>query len=265
MSDARAKKTRIRAGHKGVATRRVKEVDELLAAITPGRPADATKLAQLRLSLREKLETISKLDDELFELIDDEGELTSEIDQADIFKQSIYATLVKLDDQLNPKGPPATASAPATSAPTPASHARLPKLNIRPFNGDIRKWTTFWDSFESSIHSNTTLSDVEKFTYLQSLLEHSAREAISGLTLSSANYSEAISVLKGRYGNKQKIIALHMDTLLNLEPVTSQHNLTSIRRLYDQIEANLRSLGVTSDTYTSLLLPVVIKKIPSEI
>ena len=103
MSDARAKKTRIRAGHKGVATRRVKEVDELLAAITPGRPADATKLAQLRLSLREKLETISKLDDELFELIDDEGELTSEIDQADIFKQSIYATLVKLDDQLTPK------------------------------------------------------------------------------------------------------------------------------------------------------------------
>ena len=109
---------------------------------------------------------------------------------------------------------------------------------------------------------------MEKFTYLQSLLEHSAREAISGLTLSSANYSEAISVLKGRYGNKQKIIALHMDTLLNLESVTSQHNLTSIRRLYDQIEANirgLRSLGVTSDTYASLLLPVVIKKIPSEI
>ena len=30
---------------------------------------------------------IGKLDDELFELIDDEGELTSEYDQAGIFKQ----------------------------------------------------------------------------------------------------------------------------------------------------------------------------------
>ena len=92
MSDARAKKTRIRVGHKGVATS-MKEVDELVAAITPGHPADAMKLVQLRLSLREKLETIGKLDDELFELIDDKEELTSEINQADIFKQSIYAIL----------------------------------------------------------------------------------------------------------------------------------------------------------------------------
>ena len=108
MSDARTKKTRIRMGHKGAETHRVKEADELLAAITPAHPADATKLAQLQLSLQEKLETIGKLDDELFELIDDEGELTSEIDQADIFKQSIYGTLVKLDDQLNTKSLPAT-------------------------------------------------------------------------------------------------------------------------------------------------------------
>ena len=107
MSDARAKKTRIRVGHKGVVTHCMKEVDELVAAITPGHPADATKLVQLRLSLREKLEAIGKLDDELFELIDDKEELTSEINQADIFKQSIYAMLARLDDQLNPKSLPA--------------------------------------------------------------------------------------------------------------------------------------------------------------
>ncbi len=75
---------------------------------------------------------------------------------------------------------------------------RLPKLSIRPFNGDITQWTTFWDSFKSSIHENPTLSDIDKFNYLRSLLERSARESIGGLTLTAPNYKEAVSILKER-------------------------------------------------------------------
>ena len=45
MSRARTKKTRIREGHKGVASRHMKEVDDLLSAVAPGRPADARKQA----------------------------------------------------------------------------------------------------------------------------------------------------------------------------------------------------------------------------
>ena len=41
----------------------------------------------------------------------------------------------------------------------------------------------------------------EKGYYLNSLLEHSAHEAVSGLTLTSANYQVAISVLK-RFGTQ---------------------------------------------------------------
>ena len=73
---------------------------------------------------------------------------------------------------------------------------KLPKLTIRPFNGDLTAWTTFWDSFEAAIHRNDELSDIDKFNYLRSLLEHTAREAISGFSLTSANYGEAISILK---------------------------------------------------------------------
>ena len=96
-------------------------------------------------------------------------------------------------------------------------------------------WTTFRDSFESSIHNNTGLSNIDKFNYLNSLLERSAAEAISGLTF---NYDEAITILKKRFGNKQLIINEHMDILLNMDAVTSSYNLRGLIRLFDLVESN---------------------------
>ena len=32
-----------------------------------------------------------------------------------------------------------------------SAHVKLPKLSLKWFSGDLTKWTTFWDSFESAI------------------------------------------------------------------------------------------------------------------
>ena len=72
---------------------------------------------------------------------------------------------------------------------------KLPKLKLRPFGGELTQWTSFWESFEAAVH-NPDLTSVEKFNYLASVLERSAREAISGLSLTASNYEEAISTLK---------------------------------------------------------------------
>ena len=101
----------------------------------------------------------------------------------------------------------------------------LPKLSLKKFSGDVTTWTTFWDTFESAIHKNPNLSDIDKFNYLNSLLENAAADAISGLTLTSGNYNEAIVILKKRFGNKQLAINKHMDVLLKLDPVTSIYDL----------------------------------------
>ena len=88
---------------------------------------------------------------------------------------------------------------------------KLPKLQLPKFNGRVTEWNSFWDSFNSAIHSNPSISNVNKFNYLQSLLEGSASRAIKGLTLTSANYDNAISILQERYGKTQQTIAAHMD------------------------------------------------------
>ena len=43
----------------------------------------------------------------------------------------------------------------------------LPKLDIVSFNGNKLYWYEFWDSFESSVHYNKRLSNIEKFNYLK--------------------------------------------------------------------------------------------------
>ena len=109
-----------------------------------------------------------------------------------------------------------------------SSHVQLPKLQLRSFSGDLTKWTNFWESFESPVHNNENLSDIEKFNYLTFLLEHSAREVVSGLALTAANYHRAIDILKKRFGCKQQIVNKHMDTLLQVEGVSSSQNTRAL-------------------------------------
>lgn len=110
---------------------------------------------------------------------------------------------------------------------------KLPKLSLPHFNGDLKKWPTFWDSYESAIRKNDELTDIDKFKYLRSLLKCPALDAIAGLAWSAVNYKEAVEILQKRFGNKPLIISKHMETLLNAEPLTSDQSLKELRHLYD--------------------------------
>ena len=241
------------------------QIDALLADGTP----DVSKLSQLKLSLQKKLGTIKLIDGKFLDLIE-EDKVTTEIEQADSFKEGIYASMIRIDECTTVRAVSAMSPAPPTLDPCASTsqdrdRVKLPKLTLHPFNGEMTQWTTFWESYESAIHNK---SDIDKFNYLNSLLERTAREAISGLALSSANYHKAVAILKKHLGNKQQIIAKHMDILLNLEAVTSSHDLRALRRLYDLTESHvqsLKSLGVDPSSYGSMLSLVLLNKLPSDL
>ena len=86
-----------------------------------------------------------------------------------------------------------------------AQYYRLPKISLPYFSGDILQWQSFWDSYESTIHSSVNLTDVQKFTYLKSQLEGSAASVIEGFAMTNANYARAIDLLQERFGQQQKI------------------------------------------------------------
>ena len=167
--------------------------------------------------------------------------------------------------------PPTAADLPGMPHSRPhhtAPQVKLPKLSIKRFNGDMTRWVMFWDTFNSTIHTNPSLSRVDKFNYLVSLLESSAAEAIAGLSITAANYDEAISTLKKRFGNSQLIVNQHMEALLNVGTVSSHHDIKGLRKLNDTVESHvrgLRALGVPTESYGGLLTSVIISKLPPEI
>jgi hypothetical protein len=98
-------------------------------------------------------------------------------------------------------------------------------------------------------------------------LEGSALLVIKGLALTEENYKVAIDILKQHYGNTQVVISAHMDEMLKL-PDCSTGKVRDLRRVYDKINVNVRgleALGVKSEQYGSLLILVIMSKLPPEL
>jgi len=144
---------------------------------------------------------------------------------------------------------------------------KLPKLYLPKFTGDITKFQTFWDGFNSAIHMNSELSPIDKFNYLKALLDGSAANVIQGLSLTEDNYLAAVELVKERYGKPQKIIATHVDELMRL-PNCSGDKLSQLRLVYDRVNVKIRcldSLGMPASQYGCFLIPIIMSKISDDV
>lgn len=57
-------------------------------------------------------------------------------------------------------------------------YIKLPKLYIKIFYSDCTQFTTFWNTFKTSIYENKTPAKIEIFHYLKSYLSGAAANAI---------------------------------------------------------------------------------------
>lgn len=236
-------------------------------------------MRQQEATLRDKCAVLKEYDDAILELLKDE-EIEAEIEQAGSYSEKIQLALCEIKtalEQVVPTSmtgaggleagtshPPAAPAVPTAAGVTTPS---LLKITLRKFSGDHLQWFTFWDSFKSAVHDSSELTDIYKFNYLHSLLEHSAAEAVAGLALTAANYTEAINILQKWFGDRQLIIGKHMETLLNLEPVTT-YNERHLGQMYDKVESHVRAfkaLGILLESYGSLLTSTLLNKVPADI
>ena len=92
----------------------------------------------------------------------------------------------------------------ATPATQKSAGVKLPKLEVRKFNRSLYEWQEFWILFESAIHTNESLSNIDKFSFLRRLLLEPARYKIAGFLLTSANYESTTDFLKREYRKKAR-------------------------------------------------------------
>ena len=215
------------------------------------------------------MSTLNEYDQKILTVCD-VANIENEIEESQRAVEKIMESKRKIDLKLKRRSNESSGQNHESNASTsqePKAKARLPKLSLPKFRGDVTKWSTFWDSFQSAIHDNREISKVDKFNYLNSVLEGTAARAIAGLTLTASNYDNAVEILQDRFGKPQQIISAHMDELIKLQP---SHNdrPASLRYVYDQISVHVRglaSLGISTEQYGSLLIPVVMSKLPNEI
>ena len=153
----------------------------------------------------------------------------------------------------------------STAGQRPA--VKLPKLEIVKFKGDYTKWQSFIESFKAAIHSSATLSNIDKFNYLRCYVARDAFNTIEGLSLTNDNYIKALELLEDRYVNKQAIITAHTKNLLKLRRVETNLEVISLRRLYDDVQAHVRSLqrlGINEENYGTFLAPIIMELLPHE-
>ena len=66
---------------------------------------------------------------------------------------------------------------------------QIAEIGMKRFNSRPTEWQAFIDGFDSAVHSNPKLSNIDKMNYLKSLVEGPAAAAIKGLPLTSENYN----------------------------------------------------------------------------
>ena len=86
----------MRAAHRGSVTRQPGQVDKTLESADTH---DVRRLKQLKQSLVSKLDILSKTDDELIELVN-EQQLDAEVEQADLIKENISIAVISIDDAV---------------------------------------------------------------------------------------------------------------------------------------------------------------------
>ena len=261
------RKIKQRSGHRS-------HVTKVIGKVAVELPKESTTPIQQeihahKVSLLEKLDVLKLLDDDILEYLSDPDEIEEEIENAGEFRHKIHACLTTIESYMDDHAKPAksTSMSPLPAA-TKTKTAKLSNIKIEDFHGNPLKFESFWDCFNSAVHSDDSIGKSLKFTYLRGYLKGSALAAVDGLTLTDKNYDEAVKILRDRFGNKQLLISANMKKILSIKAVCNSSNIEKIRAMFNDVEAcvrNLRSLNVAQTQYGQALISIIWEKLPGDV
>ena len=139
-----------------------------------------------------------------------------------------------------------------------AAKIKLPTSQVSKFNGDIKTWQSFWGQFNSAIHSNDEITDINNsIIYIRIFV------SISGLSPTSTNYNTAVELLR-----HPSFDQFFMNKFVMLEKIKNDKNIKALRKLLDQTESsirNLQSLHVETSSYGTILVLLINDKLPDNL
>ncbi|KAJ8972049.1 hypothetical protein NQ317_001519 [Molorchus minor] len=150
----------------------------------------------------------------------------------------LYCHIQAVAKRLPPQETPANSAAQASEVEgTP----RLPKIDLVNFDGDILKFSLFYETFKSLIHENAKLNNVSKMHYLVSSLSGGAMSLANGLLPTANNYPILWNALIEKYDDKRTLAITYLYQILDFKPIQGE-NLNSLNFFMEKIDSSVQAL-----------------------
>jgi len=167
----------------------------------------AVELTGVYNNLKSKYENYRRSCEHVIDVIEDDEELNVTLDDMTMYDNELERLLAQLAARKTsvsePLYSPSSMSGQSASATGSNTTMKLPKLELRPFNGETTAWPEFWDLFHVAVHANSQVPIVQKFAHLKSLLWGEAAKFIASIPTTAVNYDVAIDRLQSRYGKPE--------------------------------------------------------------
>ena len=139
--------------------------------------------------------------------------------------------------------------------------AKLPKLQITPFNGTPMDWVRFENMFMSQVHTKD-IPDEIKFGYLLEMVSPQVRDRIGNLKPGTEGYKTAWERLKREYGQTQVVVNAHMTEIINLGVIKGT-DYERVRGFHEKLSKSFDALQTLNsrDTLGGLVM-TTINKLP---
>ncbi len=158
----------IQGAHRGVATKLLEEVDDILTntSLTTEFGELKTKLNTLKQQIECKLTKLNEVDEKILGLCDMK-DIGAEVAESEDIIAKVTSCIVRLESALNKcevKVLHATSGA-TSSIETP--NIAQQQIALQKFKGNVTSWKPFWELFKADVHDNDSISKVDKFNYFQ--------------------------------------------------------------------------------------------------
>ncbi|XP_076247789.1 uncharacterized protein LOC143187453 [Calliopsis andreniformis] len=200
-------------------------------------------------------------------------ELEDEVSNHDIereqFERNYFKIVSTINRQLEGLRPSNAATSSVRKADSPNTvmikqeNTLLPKIEIKPYDGNPIEWHSFHDTFKTLVHDNLDIPSVQKFHLLKNALRGEIASVVSALNASEPNYLVAWDLLQKRCNKPRQIVQSHLKVLFEL-PEVMRDAPANLRSLAEQAQMHVKALatlGLPTGQWDAILVYMIGKKL----
>lgn len=137
---------------------------------------------------------------------------------------------------------------------------KLPRVELRKFNGNRKEFHDWSGLFENIIVNDDRFDMLQKLYYLKNLLEGEAAKLVQNVPYEASAFEPTWKAVKEFFGNKRSLIAQHFAEIMDVPPIKNEED---IRSALCTITAAMRGLevhGINAKAMSPMITFVIVRK-----